>query len=109
MTKQEFLLIESYALGYLAHKLDEYSIERDFLPMALYDICFVDLIKLNGMMTMIGCIIPKSVQKEVNQLIKIYEQGYHDSMSGLASKVKMADRVTGKTWNHSVNILDMVS
>jgi hypothetical protein len=109
MSKHEFLLIESYALGYLAHKLDEYAPEGGFKPLPMQDMCFLELMKYNGVMTVIGCVISKSAKLDFEYYLRAYKMGYSDSLGGNASKVSIPHRqAMTKVWNYSTTITEMM-
>jgi hypothetical protein len=85
----EQILIESYALGYLAHKLDEYSPENplDFEPLPLYDNLFIDLMRKNNILTPTGRVVVKGQKLNFKKYTECYTRGYNDSLTGNASRV----------------------
>lgn len=108
--QHEELLIESYAYGYLAHKLDQYSpvevVEHTSNPF--HDICFVSLMRLHEVMELRNLKIVPGMQKNFSQYEYSYNMGYEDSKTEQPSKVAIPNKTRGdKVWIYPVCISHM--
>jgi hypothetical protein len=105
--KLKEVLIEAYALGYLAHVLDVYAdldpLKYESIP--LNDNCFLNLMDENGLISLRKNTILKNRQQDFDKCVNSYDLGYHDSMFGEVRKVSIPDKRDGrKVWTYPIEI-----
>lgn len=111
MNITESLLIESYALGYLAQQLDRYvpSSYPENDPQPIHDNCFVALMSRHNIVSIVSDVILATNSEEFSRCVDSYCLGYKDSELGARSKVVIPNPHTGhKVWMHTVDIVKLL-